>query len=70
MFSSECDAEVVLRAWGRWGPGSVDRLHAVRGGLVGNAGVESAMSGPVIAAQCVGDCIAVVVGRGRGEFGI
>ena len=44
--------------------------HAVRDGVVGDAGFEPAASGPDVAAQCVGDCIAVVVGRGGGELGL
>ena len=28
-FSSDCDTEVVLRAWRRWGPGSVGRLRGM-----------------------------------------
>ena len=32
--------------------------------------VSIAASRPFVAAQCVGDCIAVVVGRGGGELGV
>ena len=39
-------------------------------GVVGDAGFESAASGPDVAAQCVGDCIVVVVGSGGGELGL
>ena len=44
--------------------------HAVRDGAVGEAGFEPAATGPDVIAQCVGDCIAVVVGRGGGELGL
>ena len=65
---SKVGTRTLIRYYGkRWG---IETSHAVRDGVVGDAGFESAASGPDVAAQCVGDCIVVVVGSGGGELGL
>ena len=71
---STVGTRTLIRYYGkRWGDRdelSRHQGHAVRDGAVGEAGFEPAATGPDVIAQCVGDCIAVVVGRGGGELGL